>query len=117
MGAVRGAGTCEPVVAGVRQARRRVRPSMRTPPRNLASTQRELLKSYLEQGHKVSNVLALHLGIGSLSSRIAELRSENYPVVSEWREDHMGRRFKVYFTPKRRAKIVSRVRGLSRPAR
>lgn len=90
---------------------------MSTPPRNLASTQRDLLKAYLEQGHKVSNVVALHLGIGSLSSRVAELRSENYPVVSEWREDHMGRRFKVYFTPKRRAKIVSQQRGMTRGRR
>lgn len=63
------------------------------------STQCRLLLDYLQAGRTLTNLVAItNLGIGSLTSRIAELRKDyGYPVLSEWREDFGGKRYRAYW--------------------
>lgn len=61
------------------------------------STQCTILLDYLQSGKHVSNMIALvSLGIGSLSSRVAELRAAGYPVAGESKMDINGRRYNSY---------------------
>lgn len=55
--------------------------------------------AYLERGDALSNKLAIAaLGIGSLSSRVAELRKMGYPITDtiDTESDPYGRVFKKY---------------------
>ena len=61
------------------------------------STQCQILLDYLRSGRHVSNMIALvSLGIGSLSSRVAELRAHGYEVAGESKLDTNGRRYNSY---------------------
>lgn len=61
------------------------------------STQCTILLDYLRSGRHVSNMIALvSLGIGSLSSRVAELRAHGYDVAGESKLDTNGRRYNSY---------------------
>lgn len=61
------------------------------------SKQVRLVYDYLLTGRKLTNLVALaNLGVGSLSSRIAELRTMGVKVVDEWKNDHNGKRYKAY---------------------
>ena len=45
----------------------------------------------------VTTAIAMNsIGVGSLSSRIAELRSLGYVIKDEWRKDYYGARYKRY---------------------
>ena len=52
---------------------------------------------YLQSGKTLTNKVALTcLDVGSLSSRIAELRKLGHDITSEMKEDHADRSYKVY---------------------
>lgn len=62
------------------------------------SSQCVLLLDYMKRHRQLTNLIALtNLGIGSLSSRIAELRRAGHAIKDQWQEDHFGRRFKKYW--------------------
>lgn len=69
--------------------------------------QQKLIVGYLEHGRTLTNVVAITcLEVGSLSSRIAELRRMGYEITDELdtTSDPFGRSFKKYWlTPKREA--------------
>lgn len=59
--------------------------------------QQKRIMDYLEAGKTLTNKVALTcLDVGSLSSRIAELRKLGYVINSELKEDHASRSYKVY---------------------
>lgn len=59
--------------------------------------QQDRVLSYLMEGKTLSNKVALTcLDVGSLSSRIAELRKLGYVINAERKEDHAERTYKVY---------------------
>jgi hypothetical protein len=61
------------------------------------SDQCQRVLEYIQQGKTVTNMVALTcLGVGSLTSRIAELRRIGHKIDSEWAEDRFGRRYKEY---------------------
>jgi hypothetical protein len=63
--------------------------------------QQRLVLDYLHGGHKLTNLVAVaNLGVGSLSSRIAELRKMGYAIEDEVRKDHWGSTFKSYYMKK-----------------
>ena len=63
-----------------------------------ARTQRDLVLEFLCAGRRLSNLLAMtNLGVGSLSSRVAELRKAGHDIRSVTEKDHFGKRYKVYF--------------------
>lgn len=62
------------------------------------SPQLQLLINYLKQGRTLTNLIALAtLGVGSVSSRIAELRKMGMEIEDEWKEDAKRRRYKTYW--------------------
>jgi hypothetical protein len=71
------------------------------------ASQRKLVRDYLEHGRLLTNRRALlELGIGSLSSRIAELRAEGVNIQDRWERDGHGARLKTYFIPEAREAYV-----------
>lgn len=69
---------------------------MNDAPRSL-SPQAQLLLDYMGQGRSLTNLIALTvLGVGSVSTRIAELRALGYDIKSEPCEDHRGKRYVKY---------------------
>jgi hypothetical protein len=59
--------------------------------------QQQALVEFLESGRTITNLIAITtLGIGSLSSRIAELKVLNYPIHSERGEDIHGKPYSKY---------------------
>ena len=61
------------------------------------SEQQRRVYDVLVQGKGLSNIIALAShGIGSLSSRIAELRRKGLEIVSEYKKDTMGKTYAVY---------------------
>ncbi len=65
---------------------------------NTLTPQQETVLSYLKKGRTLTNKVALTcLGVGSLSSRISELRRLGYDIETEHEEDALtGRLFKKY---------------------
>lgn len=61
----------------------------------------QVVIDYLKKGRTLTNKVALTcLGVGSLSSRIAELRRLGYPITDALEEDTLtGRNFKKYRLP------------------
>ena len=52
---------------------------------------------YLQKGSTLTNVVAVTcLGVGSLSSRIAELRKLGFKIKDEMAKGHDGRSYKKY---------------------
>ncbi len=72
-----------------------------TPYENISMPlQRKLVLEYLQSGRTLSNLVAItNLGVGSLTSRIAELRADGFDIKDEWREDFGGKRYKAYWLP------------------
>lgn len=63
---------------------------------DLTPQQRTILE-YLQAGRTLTNQIALNnLGIGSLTSRVAELRSMGHGIKEEWGSDFHGKRYKKY---------------------
>lgn len=61
-------------------------------------TQRRLVLDYLLAGRRLSNLIAItNLGVGSLTSRVAELRRDGYNIQSETKSDHGGKRYVSYW--------------------
>ncbi len=61
------------------------------------SAQQTALVDYLMSGRTCTNLIAItNLGIGSLSSRVAELRALGYPIKGEDGEDIHGKKYKKY---------------------
>lgn len=61
------------------------------------TTQQKLIIDYLSKGRTLTNKVALTcLGIGSLSSRISELRRAGFDILVEDEEDHNGQTFRKY---------------------
>lgn len=61
-------------------------------------TNRKLVLDYLQSGRTLSNLVAItNLGVGSLTSRIAELRADGFDIKDEWREDFGKQRYKAYW--------------------
>lgn len=58
-----------------------------TTPRTL-SPQAHMVLEYLRSGRGLSNLIALNvLGVGSLSSRVAELRKKGFDIAGDWRRE------------------------------
>jgi hypothetical protein len=76
---------------------------MTTPPKadpEQLSRQCQLVLSYLQSGRALTNLVALtNLGIGSLTSRIAELRKAGYPIVTEDKRDYHNSLYRRYSLP------------------
>lgn len=65
--------------------------------RTKLSTQHKLIVAYLEKGRTLTNKVALTcLGIGSLSSRVSELRRAGFLFEVEDEMDHAGKVFRKY---------------------
>lgn len=67
------------------------------------SPQTRLIYKYLSENRTLSQVIALtNLGVGSVTSRVSELRKalakagDNERVVDEWKKDYDGQRYKSY---------------------
>lgn len=66
---------------------------------NKLSTQQQIVWDYLKAGRTLTNTVALTcLGVGSLSSRIAELRKLGFPITDSDGVDRFERRYKKYVT-------------------
>lgn len=56
-----------------------------------------LIIEYLEAGRTLTNQIAINsLGVGSLTSRVAELRALGFDIKDEAGKDHFGNRYKKY---------------------
>lgn len=76
------------------------------------STQQKLIVDYIMQGRTLTNKVALTcLGIGSLSSRIAELRRKGYTIDDENEVGFDDRSFKKYFVRAAKEKRGENVGG------
>lgn len=63
---------------------------------DLTPQQRTILE-YLQAGRSLTNQIALNnLGIGSLTSRIAELRKKGYAITDTVEQDFHGKDYKKY---------------------
>lgn len=61
-------------------------------------TSQRTVYDYLVSGRKLTRQIAdTNLGVGSVSSRIAELRRKGLEIEEDWAEDHFNRRYKRYF--------------------
>lgn len=61
------------------------------------SPQTTLVLNYLKSGRALTNLIAMtNLGVGSLTSRVAELRKAGVKVNDEWSFDHFERAYKKY---------------------
>lgn len=64
---------------------------------NASTEQHRILLDVLKQGRSLTTQIALvNFGIGSLSSRIAELRAAGHKITDEWGTDYHGKRYKKY---------------------
>lgn len=78
----------------------------RSPPKSMSPQATQVL-AYLKSGKGLSNLIALNtLGIGSLSSRIAELKAMGHDITSGSRvaPAPSNRRFTVYYLTKHKDK-------------
>jgi hypothetical protein len=69
------------------------------PPTSTAalSPQQSLVIQYLQAGRSLTNLIALtNLGVGSLTSRVAELRTLGYQIIGENRKDFNGKDYVSY---------------------
>lgn len=67
--------------------------------------QTQLVLDYLQSGRTLTTLIALtNLGVGSLTTRIAELRNAGIAVIDEWGVDHFDRRYKRYWIAVEQAK-------------
>lgn len=77
-----------------------MKPSSTTPqptPEGI-TTQAKLVLDYLKAGRSLTPMIAMmSLGVGSLTARIAELRSAGVFISDEWSKDHFKRRYKTYW--------------------
>ncbi|MEW6121273.1 MAG: helix-turn-helix domain-containing protein [Pseudomonadota bacterium] len=65
------------------------------------SRQGQLVLDYLKSGRALTNLIALtNLGVGSLTSRVAELRKAGVEIQDEWSFDHWQRAYKKYWMEK-----------------
>lgn len=61
------------------------------------SPQQQMLIDYLKAGHSLTQQIAINaLGIGSLTSRIAELRKLGFAITDETHKDFHGASYKKY---------------------
>lgn len=61
------------------------------------TTQQQIVVDYLQEGRTLTNMVALScLGVGSLSSRIAELRKLGYEIEVETDMDRFERHYRKY---------------------
>ena len=61
------------------------------------SPQQALVIQYLQSGRSLTNLVALtNLGVGSLTSRVAELRGLGFQVIGENRKDFNGKDYVSY---------------------
>lgn len=62
------------------------------------SPQTKLVLDYLQSGRTLTSLIAItNLGVGSLTTRVAELRKAGFAVLDRWDTDHFERRFKKYW--------------------
>ena len=67
-----------------------------TSPKKL-KPQARLVLDFLKSGRGLSNLIALvDLGVGSLTSRIAELKDAGYDIIAASHKTPNGKRFNVY---------------------
>lgn len=63
----------------------------------ITETSQSVVLKYLQEGRTLTQQVALAcLGVGSLTSRIAELRKQGYEIDGIWRTDRFNRRYKAY---------------------
>lgn len=61
------------------------------------TTQQQIVVDYLQEGRTLTNMVAIScLGVGSLSSRIAELRKLGYDIEVETDVDRFERHYRKY---------------------
>jgi hypothetical protein len=61
------------------------------------SAQQRLVVDYLKAGHTLTPLIALtNLGIGSITSRVAELKAGGYPIIATPDNDFHGGRYMKY---------------------
>lgn len=59
--------------------------------------QQQVILDYMKPGRTLTNIVAITcLGVGSLSSRVAELRRKGYPINAERDVDGFGRSYFKY---------------------
>lgn len=58
--------------------------------------QRGTILRLLQQGRSISNLEALHYGIGSVSTRISELKKRGHNIVSVRKMDALNRPYVSY---------------------
>lgn len=76
-------------------------PSTPQPTPEGITAQAQLVLDYLKAGRTLTPMIAMvSLGIGSLTSRIAELRKAGVEIGDEWYKDHFKRRYKTYWLGK-----------------
>ena len=64
---------------------------------NGLSPQCTLVLEYLQSGRALTNLIAItNLGVGSLSSRVAELRTLGYDIVGTPKTDFSGQSYTSY---------------------
>ena len=74
---------------------------MTTDKKRTMAPQSRIVLDYLKSGKGLSNFIALGtLGVGSLSSRISELKRLGYDILSESRVSPHGKRYAVYHLKK-----------------
>lgn len=62
------------------------------------NAQSKLVLEYLQGGRSLTPMIAMvSLGIGSLTSRVAELRKAGVEISDSWEKDHFQRRYKTYW--------------------
>ena len=48
-------------------------------------TQKEMVLQYIRRNGKITDMDAVYeLGVHRLSARVADLRAENYPIITKW---------------------------------
>lgn len=58
--------------------------------------QAAVVLDYLASRGPISQVVAVHYGIMSLTSRISELKAAGVPIKREFKTDHLGKRYASY---------------------
>jgi hypothetical protein len=61
-------------------------------------TSTRLVYDYLVSGKTLTNLIALaNLGVGSMTSRLSELRRAGLDIKETWAKDHNGSRYKKFW--------------------